>query len=337
MPPNTRPILTVTAIEDCFHKLIWGKSAHTKKAYRGDMANYFAWAGGENWADAIRELVKLGRVGAREQMNRYRRAKRNDAQATVRRRIAAIQSLVARLRRDDLIDWNLEVDTDTSASKETKKGTSKRDMSGLTPAEMKRLRDVLAMDGSLAGFRDRAMIALLENPMLREHELVSLSVSDVDLEGRRVRIIGKGRDEPEWLKMPAATRDEVKAWLDLAKLKRGTPLFRQIVRYKRRKMNPAWRQVAGQWLTEDGLSTTAVYEMTGARGRAAGLKRRLRPHGLRHTGITVLVADCLKHKKSLSTAQKITRHKRVETLLNYVDPNDDDLDEILERTSKVTR
>lgn len=330
--------ISVAAVNDCFNDLLAAKSAHTKRAYAGDMRDYHDWAGGENWADAIFDLVLRGRVAARKRMNRYQSARlKTDAQATVRRRIAAIQTLVAQLRRENYIDWNLEVDPDTSATKETRRATAQRDMSGPTPGEMKKLRSSLAADGSLAGLRDRAIIALLENPMLREHEVEALTRGDIDLARRRVQILGKGRQETEFLPLPASTCEEVRAWIEAADIRRGTPLFRQIIRSKRKLMKSAWRQIGGQWLTPDKLSTASLYQVCRSRGKAAGLTRPLRPHGLRHTGITVLVNDCVKNGIPLTEAQKITRHKKLETLMGYVDRQGERAAEILERTSRATR
>ena len=54
-------------------------------------------------------------------------------------------------------------------------------MEGPTPEELKRVRETLRKDRTLAGLRDAAIIALLENPMLRASEVVGLDVRDVDL------------------------------------------------------------------------------------------------------------------------------------------------------------
>lgn len=328
----------VTTIDKCFKQLLSAKSANTQRAYRGDVASFFDWAGGENWAGAVFDLVRCGRIKARERIGEYQAERlKTDAHASVRRRVATLQSILTRLKRDGYIDWNLEIDSDTCALNETYRSTSQRDMSGPTPDEMKNLRVSLDADDSIAGLRDRALIALLENPMLHVHEVVALTRGDIDLVARRVSIPGKRHQETDALPIPTPTCADVQAWLDVAEFKPSMPLFRQIVRFKRKKMERSWRQIGEQWLTEDSLSATAIHEMTGARGRAAGLKGRLRPHGLRHTGIALLVTDCVRSGIHLSEAMKITRHKKLETLVNYVGQRGAIAADILERTAKVTR
>jgi integrase len=111
----------------------------------------------------------------------------------------------------------------------------------------------------------------------------------------------------------------------------------RILRFKRERVGSRWRLVPGQWLTASRLSTHGIYDMTLRRGVEAGLKKKLRPHGLRHAGTTVLVNYCVGNAIPLTEAMKITRHKKMETLLRYVDRQGEKSRPIVEATSRITR
>jgi len=65
-----------------------------------------------------------------------------------------------------------------------------------SPDEVKRLVAVCDLDiksgARYTGFRNRAMVLLLLDSALRRKELVEIRVSDVDLDNRQVRVLGKG-------------------------------------------------------------------------------------------------------------------------------------------------
>lgn len=68
---------------------------------------------------------------------------------------------------------------------------------GYTIDELRRLLAVCDMDirtsARFTGIRNKAMLLLFIDSGLRRVETVNLKLSDVDLEARRVRILGKGR------------------------------------------------------------------------------------------------------------------------------------------------
>jgi integrase/recombinase XerC len=332
--------LTIATAFRSFDDLVRRKSSHTKRAYRSDLADFAKWRKTESPAHALYDLLQAGRLGARRQAESYRghlAGKRELAQATVRRRIAALQAFVSRAYLDELVDWKLAVEAATNLSKERRRASSRRDMSGPRPEDLKHLRAVLRHDRSLAGLRDAAIIALLENPMLRASEVVGLDVSHVDLKGRSVTIIGKGRVETEKLPIPAGTAEDLAAWVEARAPLGPGALFVLIQRTRRVREGSRWHLLRGHWLTPRRLSTGAVYQLTLLRGRNAGIKRKVRPHGLRHTGITMLVNHCAEHGIPLTEAMAVTRHRKLETLLGYLDRQGEKRRALVEAISLTTR
>jgi len=228
--------LTINAAFETFDRLVRRRSAHTRRAYRSDVADFARWAKTESAPHALFDLLAGDRISARRRAEAYRAhlaGRRKLAHATVTRRIAALQSFVSAARLDGLVDWKLQVEAASNLSRAARKASGQRNMEGPTPEELKRVRETLRRDRSLAGLRDAAIIALLENPMLRASEVVGLDVRDVDLPKKTVTIVGKARAEPETLPMPQATAADVAAWIEARKQLGPGPLFVSIRRFKR--------------------------------------------------------------------------------------------------------
>jgi integrase/recombinase XerD len=126
---------------------------------------------------------------------------------------------------------------------------------------------------TLLGLRDKAMLELLYATGLRVSELVNLKVGDVQLEAGYLRCLGKGSKErvvPLGRKAIAAVE---------AYLRRGRP---QLV--KRRASAHLFLSRRGQ-----GMTRQHFWHLLGGYVRAAGIRTRLSPHGLRHSFATHLL------------------------------------------------
>ena len=163
-------------------------------------------------------------------------------------------------------------------------------------------------EGTLLGLRDRALLEVLSGAGLRVSEACGLSLEDLDLKGRVLRVLGKGRKERLCPLHPGAA-DALQRWLG----RRGELLA------KRRRAQDA-RAV---FLNFRGgrLTPRSVGRHLDAYARAAGLQRHVSPHALRHSYATHLLAggadvrsiqELLGHA-SLSTTQRYT-HVGVELL-----------------------
>src|SRR5215210_4106092 len=218
------------------------------------------------------------------------------AAATINRRLSTLRRLVKLARRLGLIDWAVDV--------EGLRAEPYRDTAGPGADGWRRLLEAAqdAGDGPKAR-RDRALLRLLHDNALRRGEVVALDVADLDLEGARVAVVGKGQTERRWLTLNGPTVATLRDWLAT----RGTapgPLFVNF--------DPARK---GRRLTGDGL-----HEVVRALGRKAGLGRAVRPHGLRHQGITRALELT---GGNLRMVQRFSRHRDANTLQVYDDNRED--------------
>ncbi|HEY0632971.1 MAG TPA: tyrosine-type recombinase/integrase, partial [Thermoleophilaceae bacterium] len=114
-------------------------------------------------------------------------------------------------------------------------------------------------------------VALMVATGVRVNEVVSLKCQDIDLPGRSLRIVGKGRRERHVFLTNDWTKDLTRAYLDTrAALGVAHP---QLLFNRHR----------------DPLSTSAMRARLAKAGRDAGLARKVTPHMLRHTAATQLI------------------------------------------------
>ena len=149
---------------------------------------------------------------------------------------------------------------------------------------------------SAAGLRDRAMIELLYATGLRVSELVSVRLNDLDLEARVLLARGKGgKERLVPVGVPAA--EAVKAYLAVRERvlrgRRSTDLF----------VSPRGRR-----LTRQGFAKLLLRY-----ARAAGIRRRISPHKLRHSFATHL----LEGGADLRAVQAMLGHADVSTTQIY--------------------
>jgi integrase/recombinase XerC len=163
-------------------------------------------------------------------------------------------------------------------------------------------------EATLLALRDHALLEVLYGAGLRVSEACGLSLEDVDLPGRVLRVLGKGRKERLCPLHPGAA-EALGRWLArrgelLAKRRRGQDARAVFLNFRGGRLTP--RSVGRH------LDTYA---------RAAGLLRHVSPHALRHSYATHLLAggadvrsiqELLGHA-SLSTTQRYT-HVGVELL-----------------------
>jgi integrase/recombinase XerC len=163
-------------------------------------------------------------------------------------------------------------------------------------------------EATLLALRDHALLEVLYGAGLRVSEACGLSVDDVDLQGRVLRVLGKGRKE-RLCPLHVSAAEVLGRWL----ARRGELLT------KRRRGQDA-RAV---FLNARGgrLTPRSVARHLDTYARAAGLLRHVSPHALRHSFATHLLAggadvrsiqELLGHA-SLSTTQRYT-HVSVELL-----------------------
>jgi len=133
----------------------------------------------------------------------------------------------------------------------------------LSDDEHRRLLDA-CRGGDFEDKRDAAILRLMMDTGLRRGEVAGMKVSDVDLDNRVVRVIGKGNRE-------ATVPFGIKAAADLD-------------RYRRARGRHAHAGLDAMWLAVKGpLSGDGLLQMLQRRARKAGIARHLHPHLLRHS------------------------------------------------------
>ena len=184
-------------------------SGHTVRAYDSDLTQYLAFLA-SHLDKRISDLAPgdLDHLGARAFMSDLHR--RGNSKSSAARKLSAIRAFGRYLRREGAIDG------DPAALV----GTPKREQripKHLAVQEMSTLLDAPDTSDPL-GRRDKAILELFYASGLRLSELVGLDLDDVNLSGRVVRVLGKGRKErtvplwkvtvtlvTDWLTAPRAT------------------------------------------------------------------------------------------------------------------------------------
>jgi integrase/recombinase XerC len=262
-------------------------SAHTLKAYLGDLAQYAAWL-----AESGQPLLPGSPAAVRAFLAR---ASAESRAPSLARKLSALRSFYRFLVREGLAEQN-------PARAVASPKLPKRLPVVLPEEDAAALMDAPDHLAAPLALRDRAILELLYGAGLRAAELVGLDVADVDLEQLLVRVLGKRRKErivP--FGRPAAAA--LHAWLD-----GGRPVL---------AAGPARAGAAAAlFLNHRGgrITTRSVARRIDHWVLAAALPRHVHPHVLRHTFATHLLSngadlrgiqELLGHA-SLSTTQRYT-------------------------------
>ncbi|MGE5610141.1 MAG: site-specific integrase [Bacillota bacterium] len=270
-----------------------GRKATTLRAYGQDLADFAAFVQADGIEDAARLLLTKTAPEANALAFEYlnQMLARNLSPKTINRRLSSLRSLVQLGRTLGLVNWQLEV--------RNLKARAYRDTRGPGKKGVKRMLDYLAGQSTPKSYRDAAIIHLLFDRGLRRGEVAGLDLSDVDAARCRIRVVGKGEHEAQWLTIPRLTLEAIARWLVFRGLEPG-PLF-----YSLSNIMPQGR------LSDHGIYKWVVVKTA----RRSGLGH-VRPHGLRHAGITHALD---KTSGNLRAVAQFARHKRVDTTMIYDD------------------
>jgi integrase/recombinase XerC len=301
-------------------------SAHTVRAYDSDLSQYLAFlATHVSRRQSELTTAHLGHLNARAFLADLNR--RGNSKATAARKLSAIRAFGRYLRREGLLEG------DPAALV----GTPKREQripSHLSVDEMSTLLDQPDTRQPL-GARDKAILELFYASGLRLSELQGLDVGDVNLSGRVVRVLGKGRKERivpfndpagralrDWL----AQREQFLRPAAQDSRQRGqTPIRgRRSVRGSdpsvpgsdprsaRRAREPLFLNYRG-----GRLSTRSVDKLVRRYVAACSTRYGISPHALRHSFATHL----LEAGADLRAIQELLGHARLSTTQRYTHVN----------------
>jgi len=288
-------------------------SAHTVRAYESDLSQFVAATAaslGVKRSDL--QPSQLDRTALRAFLADIHRS--GQTRATAARKLAAARTFLRYLRREALIA------DDPGALV----ATPKRDVrmpAHLSEQEMDALMAAPADDP--LGRRDRAILELFYASGLRLSELVGVNVEDVNLSGRMVRVLGKGRKE-RIVPFNGSTANAVRAYLKdrelivRAGLANGAPDDRarrvngRADSRDRHARDPLFVNYRGGRLTVRSVDRIVrrYVAMTSTR---LGIS----PHALRHSFATHL----LQRGADLRAIQELLGHARLSTTQRYTHVN----------------
>ena len=272
-------------------------STHTVAAYESDLTQFVAFAGEfTGKRDALRpDHLDLDVIRAFLGELHHERQSR----ATVARKVSAVRTFFRYLRREGFVE------SDPAALVVAPKREQKVP-AHLSVDEMSHLLDTPDTSSPL-GRRDRAILELFYASGIRLSELVGLGLEDLDLAGRMVRVMGKGRKErivPFNQKAAGALR----AWLkDRVALTRGLPR-----RSEAKEGDALFVNARGGRLTGRSVQRLVARYVTSCSARFG-----ISPHALRHSFATHL----LQAGADLRAIQELLGHVRLSTTQRYTHVN----------------
>ena len=226
------------------------------------------------------------------------------AAATIDNCLAALRSLVQLGKIWGLIVWELEVE---NVPEEKYRETSGPGMEKIL-LQIRSLRERSMEDPKAA--RDVAIIGFMGLMALRRGEVVGLDLADLDLDGGKVLVLGKGKTAKEPLTVPAPLSALLQTWIGHRGDHAG-PLF---VHFRQREM-------------KDRLSDRSV-------GRITNALELGRAHGLRHSAITEALEE---NHGDVRKVARFSRHKNVQTVIRYDDNRKDLGGEVAEGLARKLR
>jgi integrase/recombinase XerC len=276
------------------------KSPNTWRAYKKDIRDFFHFA-----ADAheptpilVNAFLALNQTQALSLALRYKndlRDRRRLKEATINRRLAALKSLVRLANQLGQCGYTLD-------GIKGEKVVHYRDTSGIKQNIYRQILQIPDRN-TQKGLRDYALLRLLWDNALRRGEIVQINLNDLDLEGRKLAILGKGKGtQKQDITLSKATVAALKDWLAVRPQQTGKnqPLFVALDR--------------AHW--GHRLTGTAIYLLVRQTAAAAGVDKVMSPHRIRHSGITAALDAT---GGDVRKVQKFSRHSDLNTLMIYDD------------------
>lgn len=262
-------------------------SNNTTAAYRNDLNQFMTfinngqYANINSWNDVTPEIVDKYVDYMKEQPY---------ASSSVARKVAAVKSFFNYLHSNNLVKENPTTNVDSpKVKKRLPKTLSAEDVEKLLAAPMQKRTP--------KNLRDMALLNMLYSTGMRVTEVVSLQLSDVDMDELVLHCSTKDEQERQ-LPFDNTTKDILNAYLDdgrpyLVKDKEETALF----------LNHR-----GQQLTRQGL-----WLIIKAYAKQANLSAEVTPHTLRHS----FAAHKLNSGSDLQEVQKLLGHANISTTQIY--------------------
>lgn len=292
-PPTPLSLAQFHQLADVQPALTWFANIdnpETRRAYQNDVQEFMAFAGIVD-PDAFRQVSRAHVLAWRRSLEQRRLGP-----ATIRRKLAALSSLFESLCEANAVQGN-----PVDGVKRPKNDSHE----GKTPAIGDRqARELLAVPdaSTLAGQRDRAILATLLYHGLRRAELCALRLGDLqDRRGvRHLQVHGKG-SKIRYIPLHPAAAGEIAIYLEAAGHgdDKAAPLFRPVSNNAR----------GMRAITPDG-----VYKILLKYAGIVGIDvDGFGPHALRATAAT----NALEHDADIAKVQQWLGHANISTTRVY--------------------
>jgi len=260
-----------------------GASAHTLRAYRGDLETFLAFLAERDVSTARAVTPRILRsfladLDAREL-----------SRATIQRKLSAMRSLFTHLLKQGVVEAH------PAAGLRQRRGERRLP----TALEIQEVESLLAAPdlATHAGRRDRAILELMYSAGTRAAETVGLDRGDLDLRRGVARVYGKGRKE-RMAAVGSYAAEALKTYL-------ADP----------QRPLPARGAQGAVFLNPRGgrITTRSLGRIVARRALEAGVRRRATPHTLRHSFATHL----LDRGADLRAVQELLGHAHLTTTQIY--------------------
>ena len=157
---------------------------------------------------------------------------------------------------------------------------------------------------TIEGLRDFCILSLMVYTGLRRAEICDLNRGSLKTSGKRINlhILGKGK---KWRTVPVANLELIEALVEYFN-KMGTmkkedePMFYKMRKTKKEKL--------------EGITWATIRYLVEKYVKMAGIKKRITPHSLRHTFITL----ALQSGADLATIKNLAGHSNITTTSRYL-------------------
>jgi integrase/recombinase XerC len=275
------------AVRDAVDEFVWSlrernSSAHTIKAYAGDLESFSSYIGQRGWA-AIDHLTIRGFLS-----HLYEKGL---SKTSVARALAAVRSLYRWLAQEGIVEQN------PAALVSTPKLPKKLPRVP-TIEEMNTVLDGAMSEVAAFPERDRLMFELLYGCGIRNSELIGINVDDIRMSAEAILIRGKGKKE-RYVPFGDSVKGALAAYL---------PARQKLLAASRKNTNALLINHRGGRLT-----TRSVGRIIKKIAVAKGLPPDVHPHTLRHAFGTHL----LEEGADLRAIQEMLGHERLSTTQRY--------------------
>lgn len=282
-------------------------SSHTLRAYEGDLSRFEAFAG------AGLQIDELDRSSLVDFLENQRA--QGLSPASLRRRASALRGFARWLLAQDLIG------SDLWSGESIALGRARKLPRVLPHRDLDRLLTFLRHAAGMGARTARPelvqghphesttllAVALMVATGVRVHEVVGFRCEDIDLTGRAIRLVGKGRRERQVFLTNDWITDLTEAYLQTrSKLDLSHPRLLFNLRY-------------------EPLTTAAMRSRLAKAAAAAGLESRITPHMLRHTAATQLIEAGV----DIRYIQRLLGHASLSTTEIYTHVSDQSLKRVV--------